>query len=106
MGTPYTCAGRARGRQSAAGGGAGARNLAISPSKMVSALALSAPPVARLRALAHAHRVRRSRRRPPAEGCRSLRTVGGAFTMIASATQTSVLEERIKAQAFGLGFDL
>src|SRR5688572_10522541 len=106
MGAPYTRAGRARGREPAVGGGAGARNLAISPSKMVSPLALSSHPVARLRAVAHAHRVRRPRCRTAGEGHCPLCAVGGEVAMIATPMPKTELAERIKAQAFGLGFDL
>src|SRR5687768_10692717 len=106
MGTPHTRAGRARGREPAARGRAGARNLAIPPPELVSALAFSSHPPARLRAVAHAHRVRRPRRGSAGEGRRAIRAVGGEVSMIAPVTQASALEQRIKAQAFGLGFDL
>src|SRR5918999_39980 len=100
MGTPHTRAGRARGRESAARGSARARNLAI-PAPDV-----SPPPITRIRAMAHAYRLRRPRRSAAGEGRGAVRTLGGKVAVIAPVGRPRALEERIKAQAFGLGFDL
>src|SRR4051812_45323554 len=92
-----------RAAQSRAGRGARARRLAIPPAALVPARAVPPPPRSYLPALAHAHRLWRPRRRPACRRHRSLCAVGGAPM---SGGSRAPLEARLKAQAFGLGFDL
>jgi epoxyqueuosine reductase len=99
--------------------------VALSQTRLVRASALPADPGEGVYALAHVHGVRRSRRRAAGGRHRQIRALGGARAVIAvgdhgagfigeRATEErgagralpAELKERIRAQAYGLGFDL
>src|SRR4051812_39775238 len=64
-----------------------ARRLALPVPRLVASLSLPAPPVRALRAVAHAHGLRRGRRRAAGGGCRALRALGGARAVIDAPIQ-------------------
>ncbi|MBI1808671.1 MAG: tRNA epoxyqueuosine(34) reductase QueG [Gemmatimonadetes bacterium] len=79
------------------------RRVALPLAPLVPPLPVPPAPRRGLRAVAHAHGVRRPPRRAAGRRHRPLRTLGAAHDV---TTGAAPLEQRLKAQAYGLGFDL
>src|SRR5688572_1074249 len=92
------------------GRGAASRGVALSTPGLVAPRALPAAPLGDLRAVAHAHRVRRRSRRAAGGRRRAVRALGGAEAMISSpviepivlAPDATELTRLAKAHAFAL----
>ena len=97
----------ARDTQPANGYRTAAYRVAIPLARLVSPLSISPTSGARVCSLAHVHGVWRREGRPSRRRRRAVRTLGGAeiVTAVASPPEQR-LETLIKAQAYGLGFDL
>ena len=111
MVTPFIDAGAAVDFSSATGNLVDQSRVAVSVSSMVYAVSVPAPSRPCLRPMADAHGVRRPRGNPASERRRALRQVGGERPVIDAPTRPAPAsdpshKEMIKAQAYGLGFDL